>query len=93
MAAPNYVFKKTLQFRRAFSALSPAEKTLAEKAFKVFKANPFDPSLKPHKINRLSSLHKRTVHSISIAADLRVVFIIKENIVFSLDIGSHDIYK
>jgi len=86
-------FKRTPHFRRAFDALPPDKQLAAAEAFKIFRANPFDPRLKPHKINRLSSLWKRPVWSVSIQADLRAVFYVVGNDVVSLDIGDHSIYK
>jgi mRNA-degrading endonuclease YafQ of YafQ-DinJ toxin-antitoxin module len=86
-------FKRTPHFRRAFDALPPDKQEAAREAFALFKVNPFDPRLKPHKINRLSSLHKRTVWSVSIGPNLRAVFCLVENNVISLDIGDHAIYE
>jgi hypothetical protein len=94
MATPAYVFKRTPQFRRAFDALSADDQNAAREAFKKFKANPLnDPGLKPHKINRLSALRKRTVRSVTIKGDLKAVFTIDGNSIISEDIGTHDIYK
>jgi len=90
---PGYEFRRTPQFRKAFDNLNEEQKEAAREAFKKFKLNPFDPSLKPHKINRLSALRKRTVHSVTISGNLKAVFTIDGNKVISEDIGSHDIYK
>ena len=89
----DWVFKRTPQFRRAFDGLSPTDQEAAREAFKIFKQDPFDARLRPHKINRLSALRKRTVHSVTIANNLRAVFEVHGNIILSLDIGTHDIYK
>lgn len=89
----NFVFKRTPQFKKSFDGLSAAQQAAAREAFKKFKIDPFDPSLKTHKITRLSSLYRSTVHSVVIANNLRAVFTIKNNVVLSLDIGTHDIYK
>jgi hypothetical protein len=93
VATPAYVFKRTPQFRKSFDGLDPAQQKAAKEAFKIFKANPFDPRLRTHKINRLTSLLKHTVHSVTIDGDLRAVFTIRKNEVISLDIGTHAIYK
>jgi len=93
VAAPAYTFKRTPQFRRSFDGLSPDEQAAARQAFTIFKKNPFDPSLRTHKINRLSALHKKTVYSVAILNNLRAVFHMDGSVVTSLDIGSHDIYK
>ena len=93
MAKQPYIFKRTIEFKRSFDQLSPAQQTAAKEAFKVFKANPFDPALKIHKINKLSSLRRRIVRAVVIQSDLRSVFEIHDNVILSTDIGSHDIYK
>ena len=59
----------------------------------LFKNDPFHPSLGTHKINRLTSLHKSTVYGVVIEGNLRVVFKIVGNEVFTIDIGSHDVYR
>lgn len=88
-----YVFKRTPQFKKSFDALSLGEQEAARAAFKKFKADPFDPTLKPHKINRLSALRKTVVRSITIAGDLKAVFTVDGNTIISEDIGTHEIYK
>lgn len=62
-------------------------------AFGIFKVNPFDPRLRPHKIHKLSAAYGKTMHSVSIAGDLRAVFYIEGNTVWSVDIGTHAIYR
>jgi hypothetical protein len=93
VAKPEYVFKKTAAFKKAFEDLSEDNQGAANAAFKVFKINPFDMSLKTHKINRLSSLVGTTVYSVVIKGNLRSLFIIDGNQIVSFDIGTHDIYK
>jgi hypothetical protein len=86
------VFKTTPGFREHFRALSPEHKRLAKAAFAIFKANPQDMRLRPHKINALSARLGKTIRSVVVANNLRVVFYIEGNIITSLDIGTHDIY-
>lgn len=93
MATPTYTFKRTPQFRKAFDGLSLPDQRAATEAFKKFKVDPFDKSLKTHKINRLSAISKRNVWSATIKGDLKVVFCIKDGQVISMGIGTHDIYK
>jgi hypothetical protein len=93
MPTPAYIFKRTPSFRRAFDNLNPDQQQAAKKAFQTFKKNPFDPSLNPHKINRLSAIYKKTVLSVTIKGDLKSVFYVDGGVVVSLDIGTHDIYK
>ena len=51
-----YRFRAAKSFRRALARLAPEEKRLAAAAFKIFKQNPFDPRLRPHKIHKLSAI-------------------------------------
>lgn len=89
----NYRFRAAKSFRRALAKLPPEKKRSAKAAFKIFKQNPFDPRLRPHKIHRLSAIHGKTIHAVEIAADLRAVFYLEGNTVWSVDIGSHQIYR
>ena len=58
------------------------------KAMELLEINPFHPSLRLHKLEG----KLRTYHSISINMQYRVVidFIIKDNEIIPIDIGSHD---
>lgn len=89
----NYRFRAARSFRRALASLTPEQKRLAQSAFAIFKHNPFDPRLRPHKIHRLSAAYGKTIHSVVIAADLRAVFYVEGDIVWSVDIGTHAIYR
>lgn len=55
--------------------------------------NPFDQRLKTHKIEKLFSRLGRTVYSVTVENNLRAVFFIKGNVVYTFDIGTHDIYR
>lgn len=88
-----YRFKPTQHFWESFYALSSKQKASTRKAWKIFKQNPFDPRLRPHKIHRLSAYYGRTIHAVEIEADLRVVFYVDGDLVVSVDIGSHEIYS
>jgi len=88
-----YRFRAAKSFRTALSKLSPDEKRAAAAAFKIFKQNPFDPRLRPHKIHKLSALYGKTIHAVEIAGDLRAVFYVEGNVVWSVDIGDHRIYR
>jgi hypothetical protein len=89
----NYVFKASEQFWRAFNRLDAAQKESARKAWKIFKVNPFDSRLRVHKINKLTAQYGRTIYAVVVEGDLRVVFLLKDNVVFTIDIGTHDVYK
>jgi hypothetical protein len=86
-------FSTTPAFRRAFQNLSLREKKAAKEAFKLFKADPFDPKLRTHVIKKLSSRLRRTVYAVEILGNLRAVFYTVGETVISFDIGAHDIYK
>lgn len=87
------VFKTVPPFWDHFDKLPKSQQDLARETFKTFKKNPFDPKLKAHKINRLTAIYKTTVFGITIDGNLRAVFCKRGNVVVSLDIGTHDIYK
>jgi hypothetical protein len=59
----------------------------------IFKQNPFDSSLGAHKIQKLSARYGRVVYAAEIEANLRVVFYMDGNMVVTIDIGSHDLYR
>jgi mRNA-degrading endonuclease YafQ of YafQ-DinJ toxin-antitoxin module len=88
-----YRFKATPTFWRAFHRLSPAQQHKAKEVFEVFQANPFHPSLKTHKIHHLSAYYGRTIYSVTVEANLRAVFFREGDVIYTVDIGSHDLYK
>ena len=87
-----YVFKATKLFHRQLDKLPENQKEIARQAYKVFKKNPFDQQLRPHKINYLSAHLKRTVWAVKLNGDFRVVFYQDGNIIMTLYIGGHEIY-
>ena len=88
-----YEFKASPTFWKAFHALPLAQQEKARTVFKIFRANPFDPSLRVHKINKLSARYGCTILAVEIGGDLRSVFYRDGNRIISVDIGTHDIYK
>ena len=88
-----YVFKASETFWRNFYALPEGQKQSTRKAWLVFKNDPFDPRLNVHRIARLSALARRTIHSATVEYDLRVLFYIERDTVFTVDIGNHAVYK
>jgi mRNA-degrading endonuclease YafQ of YafQ-DinJ toxin-antitoxin module len=88
-----YRFRAAKSFRRALAKLSPEQQRSAAAAFKIFKQNPFDPRLRPHKIHKLSAAYGKTVHAAVIEGDLRATFYVEGNTVWSVDIGTHAIYR
>ena len=89
----NYRFKPTEQFWESFYDLTAAQKESTRRAWTIFKQNPFDPRLRPHKIHRLSAECGRTIYAVDIEHDLRAVFYVERNLVVTVDIGTHDIYR
>ena len=89
----NYTFRGLPQFWRSFYALPNAKKELVRNVWKIFKQNPFDTRLGVHKIHKLSARYKRTIYSVVIEGDLRVVFYVEGNTIVTADVGTHDIYK
>jgi len=87
-----YVYKASEQYWKNFYELSASQKASARYAWGIFKENPFDPRLKSHKINYLSAEAKRTIWSAWVEDNMRVVFYIKGNTVFTVDIGTHKMY-
>ena len=88
-----YRFKPTENFWESFYDLPSRQKESTRRAWKIFKQNPFDPRLRPHKIHRLSAHYGRTIHAVDVEGDLRVVFYVDGDCVVTVDIGTHKIYK
>jgi mRNA-degrading endonuclease YafQ of YafQ-DinJ toxin-antitoxin module len=86
-------FRATRAFWRSFAKLSPQQQAQSRNSFTIFKQNPFDTRLRPHKIHKLSARYGRTIYAAEIEADLRVAFFVEGEIVTTIDIGSHDIYR
>jgi mRNA-degrading endonuclease YafQ of YafQ-DinJ toxin-antitoxin module len=86
-------FRASETFWTHFYDLNPAQKESARKAWEIFKRDPFDPRLRPHKIHRLSAALGRTVHAVEIEADLRLIFYHDGDIIRTVDIGTHDVYN
>jgi hypothetical protein len=89
----SYRYRSTAQFWKNFHSLPVTQKDLARDKFRIFRQNPFDPRLRTHKIQSLSSLFKRTIHAVVIEGNLRAVFYIEGDLVVTFNIGTHDIYK
>ena len=88
-----YRFKPTQRFWESFYDLTPGQKDATRRAWKIFKQNPFDPRLRSHKIHRLSANYGRTIYAVDIERDLRAAFYVEGDLVVTVDIGTHGIYK
>ena len=89
----SYRYKAAEEYWKNFHELPSKQKESVRKAWKVFKNDPFHPSLKAHKIHKLSSEARHTIYSVVVEANLRVIFMIQEDLVYTLDVGNHDVYK
>lgn len=56
------------------------------KQLKLFAENPKHPSLRTHKL----SGRMKNLWSISVAKDLRMVYLLKDNQAYFVDLGTHD---
>ena len=86
-------YRATEAFWESFYDLSPEQKESVRRAWQIFKADPFDPRLRAHKIHRLSAFYKRTIYAAEIEADLRALFFIEGDTVWTVDVGTHDLYR
>jgi hypothetical protein len=86
-------FRAAEQFWKSFHALPDSWKESRRMVWQIFKADPFDPRLRTHKINSLSALCKRTICSVTVESGLRAVFFIEGRTIFAVDIGTLDIYR
>jgi len=86
-------FKVTENFWRQFYNLPARQKALVREKWKIFKVDPFDPRLGTHKINSLSARMGKTVRAVVIEGDLRVTFVIDGDLVTTIDMGTHSIYR
>ena len=89
----SYRFVATPSFRKALARLGRSQKNSAKTAFAIFKNDPFDPRLRTHKIHRLSARLGRTIYAVWVEADLRALFYLDRNVVLSIDIGDHRVYR
>ena len=86
-------FKASRAFWKSFTKLPERQQASAKAAFNIFKANPFNPRFHAHKINSLSAYYGKTIYAAEIEGDLRAAFYVEGGIVFTVDIGSHAIYR
>lgn len=78
------------KFSKEYKKLSLEVKKLAEKKEKIFRNNPFDPSLKTHKLTG----KLKDFWSFSIDYKHRIVFEIEDNEeIWFHTVGGHEIYK
>jgi len=88
-----YRFEAAPTFWRSYRKLTREQQQAAKQAWRIFKQDPFDPRLAAHKIHALSGRAKETVYAAVVAADLRVIFVLRGSTVYTLDIGTHTLYR
>jgi mRNA-degrading endonuclease YafQ of YafQ-DinJ toxin-antitoxin module len=88
-----YRFSRPSGFGKVSTLSRQARRIPRARLWKIFKENPFDPRLRSHKIHKLSARYSRTIYAAEIEANLRAVFYVEGDVVMTVDIGSHDIYR
>ena len=86
-------FRAVERYWTSFYRLSPAQKESVRQAWRIFKEDPFDARLGTHKIQSLSAHYGRTIYAVEIEGNLRSTFYLDGDMVVSLVVGTHDIYK
>jgi hypothetical protein len=86
-------FQASENFWKKFYRLSVRQKESVRAAWLIFKLDPFDPRLGTHRINSLSVHYKKTIHSVVVEADLRVVFYAEGDTIWTVDVGTHSICR
>ncbi|MBI2038341.1 MAG: type II toxin-antitoxin system RelE/ParE family toxin [Candidatus Nealsonbacteria bacterium] len=77
------------QFRKSFLFLPADIRDKAKEKVKIFRENPFHPSLDTHKLHG----KLKDKWSFCIKGQYRIIFIFDNKDAIFLDIGPHDIYK
>ena len=88
-----YRYRAVERYWTTFYRLPATQKESARKAWQIFKENLFDPRLRTHKIQSLSARYGRTIYAVEVEGDLRSLFYLDGDIVVSLVIGTHEIYR
>lgn len=88
-----YRFKAAEIYWKKFYQLSPRQKESVRQKWAIFKLDPFDSRLGTHRIAKLSSRFNKTVYSVMIESDLRAIFYLEGDIVWTVDIGTHSVYR
>jgi len=89
----NYQFQATETFWKECYPLRSEQKESVRAKWQTFKLDPFHPSLGTHIIWLLSVIARHPIRSVVIEGDLRVLFRIDGNMVTTLNVGTHKIYR
>ncbi len=81
------------KFWMNYRNLPAGQQQSTKAAWQIFKIDPFDPRLRTHRINFLTSIFRRPVYATVIEGELSLVFYIQGDTVVTVNIGSHCIYK
>jgi addiction module RelE/StbE family toxin len=78
------------KFAREYRKLPLKIKKLAEKREQIFRKDPFEPSLKTHKLTG----KLKEYYSFSINYQYRIIFeFVEKDIIWFHSVGTHEIYK
>jgi mRNA-degrading endonuclease YafQ of YafQ-DinJ toxin-antitoxin module len=88
-----YRFQASETFWKKFYRLSSDQKESVRRVWAIFKSDPFDARLGTHKINNLSARFRKTIYSVVIEADLRAIFYIENDVICTVDISTHSVYR
>jgi hypothetical protein len=84
------IFRRTVRFKREFTALPSAIQKIARHKFALFSADWRHPSLHCHKLEGVT-WHGHQVFDLSVTDRYRVLFVIDHDIIVSFSIGPHSI--
>ncbi len=88
-----YRFRSTQRFWESFYALPSAQKDSTRRAWKILKENPFDSRLRSHKIRKLSARYGPHDLRSSDRRGLASCLYLEADVVVTVDIGAHTIYR
>lgn len=83
----NIYYSKT--FQKQYKKLPLQVKLLAEKKESIFRLDPYDPSLKTHKLTG----ELKDNYAFSISYHWRIVFHFEEDKIIFDAVGTHEVYK
>lgn len=89
----SYTYKATQKFWKNKNALPENQQKVLKEKFEFFKKDPFHPLLRSHPIAKLTADYKHPIFSAVIEGNLRVLFRIDDDVVTTLAVGTHDLYK
>jgi hypothetical protein len=89
----SYRFRAAESFWSSWSSYRKSSSERLGSRFRFSRGDPFDPRLRAHKIHRLSARYGRTIYAVDIAGDLRATFYVDGATVWTVAIGTHDLYR